>query len=212
MHPHFSTESMNVRLGICTNEFNPFRSFIALYFCWPVIFTIYNLSPGICMRSKFMFLSTVILSPNSPGQNIDVCLQRLIDELTQLWSSGTLTYDVSTKHNFLMNTALMWTIYNFSAYEMVSSWSTHGKLKYPYCMKNNKAFTLTNGSKTFFFDCHQHFLPTDHRYIKNFFVSRVEKDVAPRIFWVKNCMTWCQSTVTLCLVYNLISKRFLVLV
>jgi hypothetical protein len=33
VHPHFSTESRNMRLGICTNEFNSFRSFVALYFC-----------------------------------------------------------------------------------------------------------------------------------------------------------------------------------
>jgi len=210
--PYFSTESRNVCLGICTDELNPFRSSVALYFCWPVIFTVYNLSPGMCMRPKFMFLSTVILSPNRPGRNIDVCLQWLIDELTQLWSSRTLTYDVSTKQNSFMKTTLIWTIYNFSTYEMVSGWSTHEKLACPYCMENNKVFTLTNGSKTSFLDCYQRFLPTNHMYINNFFVSKVEKDVAPRIFWVKNCITWCQSTVTLCLVSNLISRKFLVLV
>jgi len=49
-------------------------------------------------------------------------------------------------------------------------------------MENNKAFTLTNEGKAFFFYCHCHFLPTNHRYRKNindFFVGRVEKDVAP---------------------------------
>ena len=107
VHPHFSIESRNVRLGICTDEFNPFRSFVALYFCWPIILTIYNLSPEMYMKPKFMFLSAIISDPNSPGWNIDVCLQRLIDKLTQLLSSRTLTYDVSTKHNFLMKTALM---------------------------------------------------------------------------------------------------------
>jgi hypothetical protein len=65
---------------------------------------------------------------------------------------------------------------------MVSGWSTHGKLACPYCMENNKAFTLTNRGKTFFFYCHHHFLPPKHRYrknIKDLFVGRVEKDVAP---------------------------------
>jgi len=81
-----------------------------------------------------------------------------------------------------MRVALMWTINDFPAYGMVSCWSTHGKLAYPYCMKNNKAFTLTNGGKAFFFYCHRRFLPPYHRYRKNmkdFFVGRVEKDVAP---------------------------------
>jgi len=65
---------------------------------------------------------------------------------------------------------------------MVSGWSTYRKLACPYCMENNKAFTLTNRGKTSFFYYHRRFLPPNHRYRKNrkdFFVSRVEKDVAP---------------------------------
>jgi hypothetical protein len=49
-------------------------------------------------------------------------------------------------------------------------------------MKNNKAFTLTNRVKLLFFYYHRRFLLTNHRYrknIKDFFVGRVEKDVAP---------------------------------
>jgi hypothetical protein len=47
-----------------------------------------------------MFLSMVIPGSSSLGQNIDVCFRPLIDELTQLWSSGALTYDIFRKHNF----------------------------------------------------------------------------------------------------------------
>ena len=74
VHPHFSVESRNVRLGLCTEKFNPFRSFVAPYSCWPVIQTVYNLPPRMCMRPDFMFLSMVILGPSSPGRIIDVCL------------------------------------------------------------------------------------------------------------------------------------------
>jgi len=133
-----------------------------------------------------MFLSIVIPGPSSPGRNIDVCLQPLIDELTKLWSSGALIYDISRKQNFIMRATLMWTINDFPAYGMVSRWSTHGKLVCPYCMENNKAFTLTNGGKASSFYCRRRFLPPNHRYRKNrkdFFVGRVEKDVAPlRLF------------------------------
>jgi hypothetical protein len=81
-----------------------------------------------------------------------------------------------------MRAALMWTINDFLAYGMVFGWSTHGKLACPYCMENNKAFTLTNGGKASFFDYHRRFLPHNHRYRKNrkdFFIGRVENDVAP---------------------------------
>jgi hypothetical protein len=60
----------------------------------------------------------------------------------------------------------------------------HEKLTCPYYMKNNKAFTLTNGGKMYFFDCHRRFLPTDHKYIKkknDFFVGGVEKNVEPPV-------------------------------
>jgi hypothetical protein len=49
-------------------------------------------------------------------------------------------------------------------------------------MENNKALTLINRSKAFFFYCHRRFLPPNHRYRKNrndFFIGRVEKNVAP---------------------------------
>jgi len=151
VHPHFSAKSRNMRLRLCTDGFNPFGSFAALYSCWPIILMVYNLPPRMCMRLEFMFLSTVIPGPSSPGRNIDVYLRPLIDELAQLWSSGALTYDISRKHNFLMRAALMWIINDFPAYGMLSGWSTHGKLACPYCMENNKAFTLTNGGKASFF-------------------------------------------------------------
>jgi hypothetical protein len=97
VHPQFSLKIRNVCLGLCSNGFNPFRSFVAPNSCWPVILTIYNLPSGMCMSPNFMFLSMVIPDPNSLSQNIDVCIQLLIDELKQLWSSRPLTYDISRK-------------------------------------------------------------------------------------------------------------------
>jgi hypothetical protein len=80
-----------------------------------------------------------------------------------------------------MRAALMLTIIDFPAYGMLSGWSTHEKLACPYYMENNKAFTLANGGKASFFYYQCRFLPLNHRYrknIKDFFVGRVEKDVA----------------------------------
>ena len=77
VHCQFSMESRNVHLRSCINGFNLFGSFIASYFCWSVIFTIYNLLLAMCMGSEFMFLSTFILGPNSPDQNINICLRTI---------------------------------------------------------------------------------------------------------------------------------------
>jgi hypothetical protein len=67
VHPHFSAEVRNMHLGLCTDGFNPFGSFAASYSCWPVILTVYNLPPGMCMRPKLVLLSTVKPDPSSPG-------------------------------------------------------------------------------------------------------------------------------------------------
>jgi hypothetical protein len=215
VHPYFSAESRNVRLGLCTDGFNPFRSFAAAYTYWPVILTVYNLPPGMCMRLEFMFLSMVIPGPSSPGRNIDVCLRPLIDELAQLWSSGALTYDISRKQNFVMRAALMCTINDFPTYGMVSGWSTHGRLACPYCMENNKAFTLTNRGKASFFtvtviSCRR--ITGIERTKMISLLAELKRMLHPRVFPVKNCLILCQSTVTLCLVSNQVSRSSLVLV
>jgi len=67
VHSHFSVESRNIRLELCTNGFNLLRLFAAPYSCLLVILIFYNLSPGMCLRPEFMFLSTVIPIPNRPS-------------------------------------------------------------------------------------------------------------------------------------------------
>jgi hypothetical protein len=81
MHPQFLIVPCNVHFGLCTDKFNPFKSFTASYSYRLVILMVYNLSRRMCMRLKFMFLSTVIPGPNSLSRNIDDYLQPLIDEL-----------------------------------------------------------------------------------------------------------------------------------
>jgi hypothetical protein len=129
-------KSRNVRLGICIEGFNPFGSFATPYSCWPIILMVYNLSPRMCMRPKFMFLSMVIPDLNSLYQKIDVCLHLLIDEFKQLWSSKALTNDASRKYKFQMKANLMWIINDFLVYGMISS--TYRKLAYSYCIENKK--------------------------------------------------------------------------
>jgi hypothetical protein len=67
---------------------------------------------------------------------------------------------------------------------MVSSWSTHVKLTYPYYMENNKAFALINGGKISFFYCYTRFLLTSHKYKNNkkdLFIGIVKRGVAPLV-------------------------------
>ncbi|KAM3340082.1 hypothetical protein P3S68_029952 [Capsicum galapagoense] len=91
----------------------------------------------------------------------------LIQELNESYEEGIQTYDVSSKNNFQMKTAQMWTISDFPAYSMLSCWSTAGKLACPYYMKDSDAFSLPNGRKISWFDNHRKFLPPNHPWRRN---------------------------------------------
>jgi hypothetical protein len=147
-------ELQNICLSLCTNRFNPFGPFGAPYSCWPVILIVSNWPLEMCMKLDFIFLFVVISGPYSPCRNIDIYLQPLINELNQVWWVEVVTYDVSRKHNFQMKIALMYIINDFLDYEIVSGCSTYEKLFYSYYMENNKALTLTNSGKAFFFNFH----------------------------------------------------------
>ncbi|GKU95339.1 hypothetical protein SLEP1_g8710 [Rubroshorea leprosula] len=115
VHPSFASDLRNVRLGLTTDGFNPWGHSSRSYSCWTVFIVVYNLSPEMCMRPEFIFLTLVIYGPKSPGKNIDVFLHPLIDDLKWLWSSGEETFDSFRKQNFTMQSILIWTIMNFLA-------------------------------------------------------------------------------------------------
>jgi hypothetical protein len=81
-------------------------------------------------------MSILIPGLKSPGQNIDVYLQPLIDELYDLWVNGIETWDAKKKKNFKLHAILLWTINDFPAYAMLSGWSMKGKFAYPYFHKD----------------------------------------------------------------------------
>ncbi|KAL4360851.1 hypothetical protein GQ457_04G005670 [Hibiscus cannabinus] len=176
-HPTFSYETRNVRLGLCTDGFQPFGQSGQQYSLWPVIVTPYNLPPSMCMKDEFMFLTIIVPGPRNPKYNIDVFLQPLIAELIHLWDVGEVTYDLSTKHNFLLRAALLWTINDFPAYGMLSGWSTAGRTACPYCMEESEAFTLQHGGKQSWFDNHRKFLPHNHHFRRNTTAFRKGKKV-----------------------------------
>lgn len=143
-HPEFKEEDRNVYVAFCTDGFTPFGPAAKPYSCWPVMVAVYNLPPHLCMTRPFIFLSLIIPGPKSPGQNLDVFLRPLIDEMKSLWTEGIITFDAFKKQNFIMKAVVMWTISDFPAFGMLCGWSTHGRQMfiilvfifnfiYPYC-------------------------------------------------------------------------------
>ena len=115
-----SQDSLNVRLGLATDGFNPFGNMSNSYSMWPVILYPYNFPPWKCMKKEFAMMPLLIPGPISPGKDIDVYLQPLVDELKELWEIGVETYDASKGEIFHMRVALLWTIKDFPAYGTMS--------------------------------------------------------------------------------------------
>ena len=93
------------------------------------------------------------------------------------------TYDISMKDNFMMRVALLWTINDFSAYGMLSGWSTASRLACPICIEDTNVFYLQNGRKMSWFDCHRRWLNHDHPFRRNtfgFLKNRADYDDPPR--------------------------------
>ncbi|XP_042752056.1 uncharacterized protein LOC111897446 [Lactuca sativa] len=160
--PDFAKETRNIRLGLCTDGFSPNNSNTTPYSCWSVFITVYNLPPWLAFKHQYIQLPLIIPGKKSPRQNLGVFLQPLIDELKMLFTDGIETYDAYRMTNFQMKVLLLWTISDFPAYAMLSGWSTHGTLAYPYCMHQTESFRLSNGQKLCWFDCHRKHLPERH--------------------------------------------------
>jgi hypothetical protein len=129
LHLDFMADSKNVRLGLTSDGFNHFGNMSTSHSTWLVMLVPYNLPSWMCMKQTSFILSLVIPRPSSPGMDIDVYLQPLIDELLELWNIGIRTFDASKMKNFNMRTQLIWTINNLSVYADLSVWPNNKGVK-----------------------------------------------------------------------------------
>lgn len=82
--PLFSNDPRNLRLGLAADRFNQISNLSIAYSCWPVMLVMYNLPPWLCMRKENIMLTLLIPGPRQSGNDIDVYLQPLIDDLQEL--------------------------------------------------------------------------------------------------------------------------------
>lgn len=96
-----------MRLGSTIDGFNPFDNMSISYSTWPVLLFLYNLSPWMCMKKPYLFVTLLIPSPKGPDNDIDVYIELLIEELKGLWENEICTYDASLKENLNIRVALL---------------------------------------------------------------------------------------------------------
>ena len=108
-------------------------------------------------------LTLLISRPNQPGNDIDVYLAPLVDDLKMLWEKGIEVRDAYRGDSFKLRAMLMWTINDFPAYRNLSGYSVKCSIGCPICMKDTSSIRLKHGKKTVFLG-HIRFLPRDHSY------------------------------------------------
>nr|XP_034599301.1 uncharacterized protein LOC117860169 [Setaria viridis]XP_034599302.1 uncharacterized protein LOC117860169 [Setaria viridis]XP_034599303.1 uncharacterized protein LOC117860169 [Setaria viridis]XP_034599304.1 uncharacterized protein LOC117860169 [Setaria viridis]XP_034599305.1 uncharacterized protein LOC117860169 [Setaria viridis]XP_034599306.1 uncharacterized protein LOC117860169 [Setaria viridis]XP_034599307.1 uncharacterized protein LOC117860169 [Setaria viridis]XP_034599309.1 uncharacte len=177
-YPDFADDSCNTRLGLASDGFNPFGNMSSKHSTWPVMIIPYNLPPWICMKHTSLMLSMIIPGPNSPGNDVDVYLQPLIEELKQLWK-GVKTMDATSKKSFPLRAALLWTLNDFPALAYLYGCSTSGTYACPSCAGSTKSKSLKKIKKLCYMG-HRRCLPQGHPYRreKKFFYEK-EDESAP---------------------------------
>ncbi|XP_027922654.1 uncharacterized protein LOC114180542 [Vigna unguiculata] len=93
MFPNFSNDSRNIRFGLATDGMNPYGNLSSKHSSWLVLLLIYNLPPWLCMKRKYVMLSLMISGPRQPGNDIDIYLTPLVEDLKMLWEKGVDMFD-----------------------------------------------------------------------------------------------------------------------
>ena len=162
----FASEPRNIRLGLATDGVNPFLVKRSTWSTWPVLLMNYNLPPWMTTKKHFIMLSLIIPGKRSvTGENFDIYLQPLLEELKILWNEGVPTDDAAMfqgSARFNLKAMLLWTIHNFPAYGVVAGCVTKGYRACPVCGPNTISRRSFSLHKNVYDNQYRRFLPEDH--------------------------------------------------
>ena len=83
----FAHDPRNIWFGLSTGGINPFGEQSSNHSTWP-------LPPWMFMKRKFIMMPVLIQGPKQPGNDIDVYLRPLVEELLQQWNgTGVRAWD-----------------------------------------------------------------------------------------------------------------------
>ncbi|XP_028189754.1 uncharacterized protein LOC114376042 [Glycine soja] len=180
LYPEFSQDPRNLRVGLASDGMNPFGNLSCNHSSWPVLLIIYNLPPWLCIKRKYIMMSMMIAGPRQPGNDIDVYLAPLIEDLRKLWVEGVDVYDGNAHETFKLRALIFCTINDFPAYGNLSGYSVKGHHACPICEKDTSYIQIKHGKKTVY-TRHRRFLKPFHPYrrMKKAFNGTSEIDSAP---------------------------------
>ncbi|XP_021851352.1 uncharacterized protein [Spinacia oleracea] len=131
----FGSEDRNLRLALAADGMNPF---------------VYD-------------ADHVNFRPKTTGNDIDVYLAPLIEDLKMMWDSGIQVFDAHRNENFNLKALLYGTINDFPAYGNLAGYSVKGYEACPICEENTFSPYLNFSHKNVY-PGFRKFLPIDHHY------------------------------------------------
>ena len=112
-----------------------------------------------------MTLFLLIFGPRQPGNDIDIYLAPLIEDLITLWEVGVQVYDAHQQEFFTLRVILLWTIYDFPTYGNLSGCTVKGYYGCSICEEKTYSCRLKHGKKNSYIG-HKQFLSRNHPYRK----------------------------------------------
>ncbi|XP_074347090.1 uncharacterized protein LOC141685913 [Apium graveolens] len=120
--------------------------------------------PEFGSEARNIRLGLAVDGPQEPGNDIDVYLQPLIDDLKKLWEEGEPNvYDAHTKSFFTLKAILMWTINDFPGYGNLSGCVNKGYRACLVCGDHTVAKYLSR-SRKMSYQGHRWYLDLYHPY------------------------------------------------
>jgi hypothetical protein len=107
-------------------------------------------------------MSVLIQGPKKPGNDIDVYLRPLVDELLLLWKKKCVrVWDDNKQENFNLRALLFITINDWPALSNLSGYSNKGYQAWTHCLHKTDGIHLENCKKVVYMG-HRRFLPEKH--------------------------------------------------
>jgi hypothetical protein len=138
---------------------NPFGDLSTSHNTWPVTLTIYNLPPHLCQKHMYLLLTMLISGLRQPGNDIDVFLEPLMEDMQKLWVEGVKVMDASLKKEFSLKAIIFVTITDYPGLFSLSG-QIKGKTGCVVCI-NDTCYTYLSASKKLVYMRHRQFLPQE---------------------------------------------------
>jgi hypothetical protein len=123
---------------------------------------IYNLPPWLCMKRKYIMMPIIIQGLKQPGNDIDVFLRPLVEDLKLLWKKESVpVWDEDKQEEFNQRALLFVIINDWPALSNLSGQSNKGYKACTHCMDEIESTYLNHCRKVVYMG-HRRFLAANH--------------------------------------------------